>query len=112
MTTARVTAVMLDGTKHDATGVFMALADRVAFERLFNVSVLQMRREAGAVDDTGSDVGGLREERAAFFTWRVLSRASCPVGSFEEFLDTVDSIGVERLEGSLDPTDAGLPPGT
>ena len=115
MGSARIVAVMLDGTKHEAVGVFMALADRVAFERQYDVSVLEMRRQTEMLDPDGkpkADVTALREERTAFFCWRTLHRGEQPVGDFEGFLDGVEEVQIERLEGPADPTDAGLPPGT
>ena len=115
MNSARTVAVMLDGTKHEAVGVFMPLSDRVAFERRYNLSILEMARVTkDNLDDKGIPIGpvpDLTEERTAFFTWRLLARGECPVGSFDEFLDGVERIEIERLEGEADPTDGGPLPG-
>jgi hypothetical protein len=115
MTTARITAVMLDGTKHEATGVFMALSDRVAFERLYNVSALEMARQTDLLAPDGTPtaaVSDLREERHAFFCWRLLRRAELPVGEFDEFIENTEECHIETLKGPVDPTDPDQPPGT
>lgn len=108
MGNARVVALMLDGTKHEATGVFMALADRVAFERLYNVSVLELNRQTDLLNEDGTPRGKvdeLREERSAFFVWRTLERGEQAVGDFEGFLEAVEEIQIERLAGPVDPTE-------
>lgn len=117
MATAQITAVMLDGTKHEATGAYMALADRVAFERKYESSIIEMSRQARHLGEDGmpldeSDLSGLREERAAFFAWRTLERGGCPVGEFDAWLDAVDEITIDRMEGEADPTAAAPPSGT
>ncbi len=107
MASMRVVAIMLDGTKHEAVGVYMALSDRVAFERIYNVSVVDLKREAKMIDDEGNakaPVPTLREEQTAYFTWRALTRGECPVGGFEDFLEGVEDITLERLDGPVDPT--------
>jgi len=114
VTSMRVVAVMLDGTKHETIGVYMALSDRVAFERLYAVSVVELRRETKLLDDEGNataPVALLREEQTAWFSWRALTRGDCPVGGFEDFLEGVEEIQLERLDGPVDPTDSGPPPG-
>lgn len=106
MTTAHVTAVMLDGVEHEATGVYMALADRVAFERIYNVSILEMARESRSL--SGKDdapVPELREERAAYFAWRLLDRASAGVGDFDHFLENADELRIEVIAKPVDPTE-------
>lgn len=107
MTSMRVVAVMLDGTKHEAIGVYMALADRVAFERHYNLSITELKRETKLLDDEGNaeaPVRSLREEQTAYFSWRTLTRAECPVAGFEDFLEGVEEIKLERLDGPVDPT--------
>lgn len=99
MPTARITAVMLDGSKLEGTSVYMPLADRVAFEHRFGRSVFK-------------ELENVKEEEAAYFSWRILERAGQPVGSFEEFLDSTESLEVELLDGPADPTDAAPLPGT
>jgi hypothetical protein len=114
MASMRVVAVMLDGTKHEAIGVYMALSDRVAFERLYNVSVVDLKREARNIDAEGNaqaPVPTLREEQTAYFTWRALTRGDCPVGGFEDFLEAVEEITLERLDGPVDPTVPAPAPG-
>lgn len=111
----RVIAVMLDGTKHEAVGVYMALADRVAFERIYNLSVIDLKRETKLLDAEGNaeaPVRNLREEQTAYFCWRTLTRGDCPVGGFDDFLEQVEEVKLERLDGPVDPTDAGPQPGT
>ncbi|MGQ0669180.1 MAG: hypothetical protein ACT4PO_05850 [Actinomycetota bacterium] len=105
---------MLDGTKHEAIGIYMALADRVAFERRYASSILDIAREAKAMGADGIPMTkiDLNEERAAFFSWRVLDRADAGAGAFEEFLEAVEEISIEKLEGPADPTVADPPPGT
>lgn len=114
MTTARITAVMLDGTKHEATGVYMALADRVAYERQYESSIIALGRAARALRDDGdaADVPDLRLEQDVFFSWRLLERGGRPVGTFEEFLTGVEDIDVDVQEGPADPTAEALQPGT
>lgn len=111
MTTMRVVAVMLDGTKHEVVGVYMALSDRVAFERLYNKSLIDLRRDTRHLDADEAPASGLREEQTAFFCWRTLARGGCPVGDFEAFLDSAEDVTLERLDGPVDPTEPGLPPG-
>ena len=114
MASWRVVAITLDGTKHEAVGVYMALSVRVAFERLYNVSVVDLRREARLIDDEGNaqaPVANLREEQTAYFAWRTLTRGDCPVGGFEDFLETVEEIKLERLDGPVDPTVPAPAPG-
>jgi len=112
MTTARIVATMLDGAEHDKTGTYMALADRVAFERLYNVSILEMARESRTLSTSGDDpVPELREERAAFFAWRLLLRSGAEVGDFDSFLDNADGLSIEVLK-TVDPTDPAPEPGT
>jgi hypothetical protein len=115
MASMRVMATMLDGTKHEAVGVYMALSDRVMFERLYNVSVVDLKREARNIDADGNATGPvptLREEQTAYFTWRTLTRGECPVGGFEDFIEAVEEITLERLDGPVDPTDPAPLPGT
>lgn len=115
MTSMRVVAMMLDGTKHEAVGVYMALSDRVAFERLYNLSVIDLKRETKLLDAEGNaeaPVRNLREEQTAYFCWRTLTRGECPVGGFDDFLEQVEEVKLERLDGPVDPTDPGPPPGT
>lgn len=110
MTTARVVAVMLDGDKLEAQGVYMPLADRVAFERKFDVSVLEMARLERRIDDAGqatAPVPDLREERSAFFSWRLLHRAGKTEADFDAFLDNVERLEIEiHKDGPVDPTGA------
>jgi len=115
VTSMRVVAVMLDGTKHEAVGVYMALSDRVAFERIYDVSVVELRRESRKIDDEGeatAPVQILREEQTAYFCWRTLTRGECPVGGFDDFLENVEEVKLEKLDGPVDPTDPGPLPGT
>ena len=115
MTTARITAVMLDGTKHEATGAYMALADRVAFERRYSATILEMSRAAQMLDAEGNvrpdaDISGLREERTAFFAWRVLQRAGQASEDYDQFLEAVEEITIDT--GEMDPTGPVQAPGT
>jgi hypothetical protein len=107
MASMRVVAVMLDGTKHEAVGVYMALSDRVAFERHFDISMMQLRREARGEEG----LNAFREEQTGFYCWRLLTRAECPVGGFEDFLEGVEEVTLEPLEGPADPTDPVPLPG-
>jgi hypothetical protein len=111
----RVVAVMLDGTKHEAVGVYMALSDRIMFERIYDVSVVELRRESRKIDADGeatSEVRTLREEQTAYFCWRTLTRGECPVGGFDDFLENVEEVKLEKLDGPVDPTDPSPLPGT
>jgi len=108
----RVVAVMQDGTKHETVGAYMALSDRVAFERKYAVSVAELRRETRRLDDPEADVSSLREEHTAFYAWLTLRRGDCPVGDFDAFIGDVDDLTLERLDGPVDPTDPGPLPGT
>ncbi len=103
----RVVAVMLDGTKHEAVGVYMALSDRIAFERSYDLSIIELKRETKLLDAEGNaevPVRNLREEQTAYFCWRTLTRGDCPVGGFEDFLEQVEEVKLERLDGPVDPT--------
>src|SRR5262245_61361199 len=107
MTTARVVAVYFDGTKHEAVGSFMALSDRVHFERRYNLSVLEMQRQSDLLSPdckAAGNVTDLREERMAYFAWKTLVRGDPAVGDFEAFVDSVDDLSIERLDGPVDPT--------
>jgi hypothetical protein len=112
---ARVTAIMLDGTKHQGESVWQALSDRVAFERRYATSIYAATAKLkDSLDEKGAPTEGfdwslVNEERLAFFAWRVLRRAERPVGEFEEFLDGVEEIELEAMD-IADPTDAGQPP--
>ena len=115
MTSMRVVAVMLNGDKHEAVGVYMALSDRVTFERLYDVSVMELKRQSKVIDEEGNAqaaVPNLREEQTAYFCWRTLTRGECPVGGFEDFLENVEEVQIERLDGPVDPTVPGPLPGT
>lgn len=112
MTTARITAVMLDGTKHEATGVYMPLADRVAFERKYAETLGQIRKQAKeAGSESEPDFSGVKDEQVAFFCWRLLRRGQIPVGEFEDFLENADELAIDVQDGPADPTDAGPPLG-
>jgi len=103
--TARIAALMFDGTKHEAIGTYMGLSDRVAFERLFSVSYTDMWR-AGL---GGKPVPGpeYREERAAWFCWRLLRRCEEDVpDTFDAFVEACEELKIEDLDERLDPTDA------
>lgn len=102
MTSMRVVAVMLDGTKHEAVGSYMPLADRVAFERKWGVAFESLF----TVDGDGANISGpeWRDERGAFFTWCVLHRGGAAVGDFDAFVENADAVTVERLDGPVDPT--------
>jgi len=52
-----------------------------------------------------------REEQTGFYCWRLLTRAECPVGGFEDFLEGVEEVTLEALEGPADPTDPVPLPG-
>ncbi len=116
---ARVTAAMLDGRSFEHEGLFAPLADRVAFERRFGVSATVLGRVAAMFDEEGNlqpdaDPAGLKEEWVAFLVWRVLARKNAlgaEVGSFEDFLEAADAIGVEVVKEQADPeVDPTAPP--
>lgn len=110
MTTARVTAILLDGSKHEATGIFRALTDKVAWEREFKTSFVSFQRDVGASVEDGqirkdADLSSLTAEREAFLPWRLLHREKAFTATFEEFLDNVEALEVEVIEGDgVDPT--------
>jgi hypothetical protein len=103
MASMRVVAIMLDGTKHEAVGVYMALSDRVAFERHYDLSLMALRKEARESQTGEGDPATFREEQTGYFCWRLLTRAECPVGGFEDFLEGVEEVTLEALEGPADP---------
>lgn len=120
----KITATFLDGSSETIdTSTYMALTDRMAFERRFNKNVLDLRGLAEAIGEDGklsptADLSVLREEWLAFFTWRVMGREIGDVGAFEDFVEKVaalDFVGpdaarqeTEEDEG-LDPTDQDPP---
>ena len=114
MTTAHVTAILLDGSKHEATGVFRALADKVAWERRFKVSFVSFQKAvAGSFTEDGkvnteATMEALTSEREAFLPWRLLNREKAFTGDFDSFLDNVETIEVEVFENEqgdgVDPT--------
>ena len=117
MTTAHITAILLDGSKHEATGVFRALADKVAWEREFKTSFVSFQKVIGdsvtpdGEIDRDANLDSLTSEREAFLPWRLLHREKAFTGTFEEFLDNVEAIEVEVIEGDgVDPTAPTPPP--
>lgn len=97
--TVRVKVHRLDGTSQEGEGLYMPLADRVAFERRFGKSIL------GSMDD-------LREEEAAFFCWSLLRRTGMEPGEFEPFVDGIETLEIEQVGGEEpNPTDQAPQPG-
>lgn len=118
MTTAHVTAILLDGSKHEATGAFRALADKVAWERRFKVSFVSFQKTIGdAVADgkmaSDANVDDLTTEREAFLPWRLLNREKAFTGDFDSFVENVESLEIEVFENEagagVDPTSAPIP---
>ncbi|MGH2663689.1 MAG: hypothetical protein ACRDH8_12985 [Actinomycetota bacterium] len=118
----RIIVDMLDGTRVECVSTsFMATADRVAFERTFQVSSGELAAFKGAFDpDTGkvldeAKAKGVKNEWMAFFAWRIVNRERGDQGSFDAFVDRVEEISIEdvKLEGvgDGDPTDAAQPTG-
>lgn len=114
MTVAHITAILLDGSKHEATGVFRALADKVAWEREFKTSFVSFQKVIGdsvtpdGAIDRAANLESLTSEREAFLPWRLLNREKVFAGTFDEFLDNCESLEVQILEDErgepLDPT--------
>lgn len=95
---ARVTAVMLDGSKVEAEGPYMATADRIAFEELFSMAF-------GAL---GRDV--IQERQAAFFSWCLLHREGVIADEFDVFKTKVEEIEIDAEESAnVDPTEPDQP---
>lgn len=120
MSRRTVTATMFDGTEHKATGEYLALADRVAFERKFGISTAILSKHASLFDDKGtlkddadlSDLEGNVAEQHSFLSWRLLSRGGCDVGDFDTFIDACVNIEVgPKEDGGVDPTIAEAQPG-
>lgn len=116
MKTAHVVAVMLNGEKHDVVGVYMALGDRIEYERRYGSSIFakgKVTREADGTSKAELDTGAIDEESRTYFVWKMLKRAELPVGDFDDFWPDLEKIeGPEFLEGPADPTDEGLQPGS
>ncbi len=123
----RVIVSMQDGSVLEATGAWMPLPDRVAFERHFRLSAVVMGRLATAFYGSGdpevlehpelqgrlrptTDPGDIREEWVAFAAWRLLRRTfddQEQLSSFERFLEAVEDVDIEPIEeeeaGAGDP---------
>jgi hypothetical protein len=116
MRTARFVVTMLDGTKHDVVGVYMALGDRIEYERVYARSIFDKGKIDMQADGSGSatvDMNKVEEESRVFFVWKMLQRAEVPVGSFDDFWPGLESMdGPEFLDGPLDPTVEDQQPGS
>jgi len=101
MQQAKVKATMEDGTFFEASGPWMTLADRVAFERQFgmNVATIGKAYQGAAKKDTGQ----LREEWTVFWAFRLLAR-SCPVGPYKDFIERVAEMNIDMGGAKPDPT--------
>ena len=122
----RIVLGLIDGTKYEAEAdlsTFGCLADRVAFERRFDVSaaVLAKVEEFVRRNDDGTttvtDAEGLadvlREEHVLFLAWRELRRQVPDVpDDFDEVLESTASLGLHgsTREATPDPTTAAEPP--
>jgi hypothetical protein len=117
MDQTRVKLALIDGTEHEAvTTTYACLADKVAFERAFNVPFAAMAGAQGMFDDEGAPVAGAdltaapRSEWAAFLIYRVAQRDMPAVAgwSFERFCTEVVDTEVAAVEaGPMDPTSEG-----
>lgn len=98
---AHVVVTLLDGKKAEATGEYMALADRVAYERRFNESAMVLSQMSDVFDEKtgkvkkGADISGVREEWLAFFAWRLLKREGVAGEDYDSFLDSVADVSVD-----------------
>lgn len=138
--TRRITVLMLDGEKHEFVATYMPLADRVAFEKkwgvafegLFRYTTVELedpQAEGGTRKVTVPNAGPeWRDERGAFFIWRAMRRHGIEVAGFDQWLEQVDDIDIEPVDGppaepnaslidaapdgGLDPTDQDPPHGS
>jgi hypothetical protein len=100
-----VSAVMLNGTRYETvTETWMALADRVQFEKKFGKNVAELSRWEALFEDgklkPDADLSGLSDEYLAFFAWRVLHRES-DAPDYDQFIDSISSLD---LDFDVDPT--------
>lgn len=98
-------ATMADGTEHETTTterMYMCLADRVQFERRFNVSFGELRINSAA--------GIQHDEWIAFFVWRALARGVPALSqvSFDDFVEAAAELDIIRVS---DDVVAETPPG-
>lgn len=101
MDTTTVTIKLLDATEHRFdTRTYMCTADRIAFERHFQLST-------GALKQGGLE--GIHDEWVAFFCWRAARRSlgdavPADFAAFCEVLEEVDLAEVKPEDGTPDPT--------
>lgn len=110
----RISLELLDGTKVEyITRTFLCSADRVAFERRFDVGMGKFLALYNAADgkadedatEAAVDSGGIREEWINFFVYRTAQRhAEVFRGvSFDDFLERVAEAEVDDVEESSGP---------
>lgn len=124
---ARVSAVLFDGTKQEADGAVFSLADRVAFERRFQIpaaKMSQVERWLYMADDRevkeNPDLLGqlrpggeeFREEWLVYFAYRLLRRTAITADEYEAWLEKVDDVSVDlQAEEVPNPTEPARPSG-
>ncbi len=84
---------MLDGKAHEVEGLYIALPDRIAFERRFKIPVLTLTKDEA-----------LLEEHVAFLVHRLLLRSGVDVGTFDAFVENVQEITLEAIPVPTEPT--------
>lgn len=108
MARLHVVAELQDGSSIEASGTWMTLADRIAFERRFGVSAAALAR--GVDDDGKVDPEVFREEQHAFAAWCLLRREGATQLPFEEFGEQADDLTITKADSSPDPTELLPPP--
>lgn len=118
-TTTTVRLRMLDGREHAfETRTYMCTADRVAFERRFQVNSGELSKLGEIYDEAGrprpgADLGAFRDEWIAFFTWRVAARHVPALAemAFDAFVEELAEVELDTTEGeAMDPTAAAPRP--
>jgi hypothetical protein len=108
--TDKVAVEFLDGSPRVEfkTRTYMCQADRVAFERRFNLTIAELHNRAAA------DSGRISDEHVAFFAWRAMNREVGDQGDFDAWIERVEEIDLEDLEAAAagpgdEPGDAARP---
>jgi len=124
---AKVSVQLFDGTTQEAEGAVFGLADRVAFERRFQIPAAKMSDlERWIYMDEDPEVkanpelkgrlkpGGeeFREEWLIYFSYRLLRRSGGTTDDYEVWLEKVDDIEVTfEAEPVANPTEEAPQPG-
>jgi hypothetical protein len=117
---AKVTVRLFDASTQEAEGTLFSLADRIAFERRFQVPAAKtsdLERWIYVEDDrevkerpelkgrlkpgTGDE---FREEWFTFFAFRLLRRSGATDDEFDAWLEKVDEVDLAFEEAEANPT--------